>query len=137
MTAIRQNFSGLTVPPPPFDTETRFERCVFNQPEPDMTDPDNPVGIRLWPGDDTPRRFDQCRLINCQVPPNSEVDPRSKMFIMRQVLDTDTVTIDGLVLSVEYVTRIVYGRYRPDGTLVRFPEPQEHRRRPYDPGVAP
>lgn len=118
--AVRlKNFSGLTIPPAPYDTETEFLMCNFTQPAPD-TSGANPVGIRLWPGDDTPRTFTRCNMLNCEPPPGSTVTKcltALKSFGLNGTLET--VEVDGLIVD-SYQNRFdrVHGRREPDGSYV-------------------
>ena len=114
-----KNFSGLTRPPAPYDTETEFEQCNFTQPAPDTSGPD-PVGVRLWPGDDTPRTFFRCNLLNCEPPPGSTV---TKCLTCLKTFGingtTQKVTVGGVVVHThQNKFDRVHGRRDPDGSYV-------------------
>lgn len=114
-----KNFSGLTTPPTPYDTETEFEQCNFSQPAPDSTGA-NPVGIRLWPEDDTPRTFVRCNMANCEPPPDSSVTKCltiMKSFGLPGLVDR--VEVNGVVIDTYQNTfNRVHGRRQPDGTYI-------------------
>ncbi len=114
-----KNFSGLIIPPPPYDRETEFEQCNFTQPAPD-TSGANPVGVRLWPGDDTPRTFFRCNMLNCEPPPGSTV---TKCLTAMKSFGLDgtvvEVEIDSVVLhSYQNKFNRVHGRREPDDSYV-------------------
>jgi hypothetical protein len=119
---IRQkNFSNWDVNDIPVDTE--YEKCNFSQNVPD-TSGANPVGIRLFPGDDTPRTFRDCNMLNCEPPPGSTVD-NCKTLIMAREQDahTETITVDSVVVSSRtFKKSILYGKINPQ-TLVYEYEP--------------
>ena len=121
-----KNFSGLTTPPPPYDTETEFEQCNFTQPAPD-TSGANPVGVRLWPGNDTARTFFRCNLLNCEPPPGSTVTKCLTAMKSFGLLGTlETVEIDTVVLD-SYQNRFnrVHGQREPDGSYVYDQQDEE------------
>ena len=106
-----KNFSNQTTPSV---IDTEYKDCNFMQ--------DNCIdvagqkkGVRLFPGNDTPRTFIDCNMTNCEPPPNSIVkkangDSTGGTIIGRMVIvATDTVEIDGETIVVnEYADRI-YG----------------------------
>lgn len=55
----RKNFTGQ---PTPKIIAGEYRNCNFSQPVP---------GTRIFPGDDTPRTFFECNLVNCIPPPGS------------------------------------------------------------------
>ena len=123
MTTERKNFSG-EVTPRILDTE--YISCNFMQPQPDMSGP--PVGVRIFPGDDTPRHFQDSNLVNCLVPPGSTFNNCNTAIIEYDVLmSTDDIVIDGAVVSTEpHYSNFVHGRYlQSDGSLERKPSPEE------------
>lgn len=125
MTARLENFAGLATPPPPFDQETEFEQCNFAQPAPR---PGTPVrGVRLWPGNNTPRTFRRCNLSNCEPPPGSTIVDCNTALVSRQE-ETETATIDGTVLTARFDRVFYRGRLNPDGTYTRPPTPRDDGR---------
>lgn len=65
-TSIRgQNFARQTDPPKALE----YIRCNFSQASAIKGE-----AVRLWPKDDTPRRFAHCNLVNCEPPPGSTID---------------------------------------------------------------
>ncbi len=106
--------------------EVEFRNCNFTRLSPDTSGPD-PVGVRLWPGDDTPRIFVDCNLCNCEVPPGSTVVRSPRPIIELDVsLGDNVVTVDG----IERVRKPIkgnrlHGYYDPDGNIVREPSPLE------------
>lgn len=104
-----QNFSRLDAAAIPLDTE--YERCNFARPAPDLGPP--VVGIRLFPGDDTPRTFRQCNLVNCEPPPGSTLISCNTTLVEHGLLlETDTVSINGSVVAITTRTGSqIHGRY--------------------------
>jgi hypothetical protein len=64
----RKNF--VDVDPTQIPVDTEYFQCNFMRTQPDESGA-QPVGHRLFPGDDTPRIFRECNLVNCEPPPNS------------------------------------------------------------------
>jgi hypothetical protein len=99
--------------------------CNLGRTQPDMSGPE-PKGVRLFPNDDTPRRFERCNLINCEVPPGSEVIDCNTAIIERDLPDFDEVlTVDGTERFRKTNKKIrVHGRY-VDGVIERRSTPEE------------
>lgn len=57
----------------PAPDETEFRNCNFSRPSPDFDGEGNPVLVRIWPNDDTPRRLIDCNCTNCRFGPNVEL----------------------------------------------------------------
>lgn len=120
-----KNFSNADPTTLPADTE--YVRCNFTQTVPD-TSGANPVGVRLWPGDDTPRTFTNCNLVNCEPPPGSTVVQCNTTVSEYGVFDfEETITIDSVVVNTRTFTKqIIYGRYNPETeTYDYLPTPVE------------
>ena len=66
-------------------------------------------GRRIFPGDDTPKHFDDCNLINCEVPPGSIVEPNCNTRLVEYdvVVDTIEVEIDGETIIEDVLENIV------------------------------
>ncbi|MBN2560632.1 MAG: hypothetical protein JXQ75_06855 [Phycisphaerae bacterium] len=62
-----KNFAGKTTPAV---IDVEYRDCNFSQRRPEERD-GKKVGVRLFPGDDTPRTFIRCNLVNCEPPPGS------------------------------------------------------------------
>lgn len=107
-----KNFSGIDPAALPLDAE--YERCNFSRAQADLGPPI--VGIRLFPGDDTPRTFIQCNLVNCEPPPGSTLIRCNTALIEDGVLvETDTVLINGVVVATNNRTgKRIHGRYNGD-----------------------
>lgn len=104
----------------------------FNQPD---TSGPSPVGKELWPGDNTPRRFINCNLINVAVPPGSELIATTAQIVEYDIpVGSDTLTIDGVVLHTSnYTENRTHGRFRGNGVYQELPAPASSnakRRRP-------
>jgi hypothetical protein len=122
MAVERKNFAGLTTPPPPYDTETEFINCNFTQPQP--VGPAPWRGVRLWPGDDTPRTFTDCNTTNCELPPGSTSTGGLRIIKQyRQNSDIDRVTVDAVDHDVQRKRHRLRGRREPDGVYVDLPAP--------------
>ena len=108
------NFMGLAVEDIPKDDE--YVRCNFMRRSPDKSGA-QPVGVRLFPGDDTHRIFRNCNLMNCEVPPGSTVI-NSNTFIAENHVPTevDRIIVDGVPVSTRQRTKLVhYGKWTPQG----------------------
>ena len=93
----RRNFSGQATPSV---IDTEYMRCNFAQ---SLPDPNLPNRVRIFPGDDTPRTFIRCNLVNCEVPPGSTVTKCNTSIVAPNMLiGSITVTIDGKSDSVEF-----------------------------------
>jgi hypothetical protein len=112
MTISNKNFSRLDVADIPVDSE--YVDCNFTRLQPDMSGA-QPVGVRLFPGDDTPRTFIRCNLINCEPPPGSSVINCNTTISEYGVFDfEETITIDTVVVSTTtHEKQVVHGRYDP------------------------
>lgn len=93
----RKNFSGQATPSV---IDTEYRNCNFAQTLPD---PNLPNRVRLFPGDDTPRTFIRCNLVNCEVPPGSTVLKCNTSIVAHNMLiGTITVTVDGKSSSIDF-----------------------------------
>ena len=101
----RKNFTGMDVGDIPKDSE--YHNCNFAQYS-CIDDDGVKKGIRLFPGDDTPRTFVNCNMTNCEPPPGSICTHCNQALVERAiVVSTDTVEIDGFSIEVKkYVDRI-------------------------------
>jgi len=118
---------NFTNQPTPSVIDTEYRNCNFTQHEP-VQDGDDWKGVRLFPGDDTPRTFDHCNLMNCELPPGSTVlngqFPCVKRF--SAVMSTDTVEIDGEQVEVDRHSDLLLGHYNPTtGDYEYLTEPHE------------
>jgi len=124
MTIIEdKNFSGRDIADIPLADE--YYHCNFSRKQP----VDNAgvfTGVRLFPGDDTPRTFRSCNMTNCELPPGSTMIKGNNTIAQFGVLDhADVVTVDGLEVSRQnYTNMIHHGRYNPEtGSYDYLPEP--------------
>lgn len=93
----RKNFSGQSTPS---IIDTEYRQCNFSQT---LLDPNVPGRIRLFPGDDTPRTFIRCNLVNCEVPPGSTVVKCNTSIVAHNLLiGSITVTVDGKSSSIYF-----------------------------------
>jgi len=106
----RKNFTGTDIAAIPVDAE--YLECNFAQPAPFNTN----RGHRLFPGDDTPRTFTRCNLVNCEPPPGSTLVLCNTTIAEYDIVShTDEVVVDSVVVSsVDYHNFRIYGRYNPD-----------------------
>lgn len=111
----RKNFTNTDPAALPADTE--YEECNFARASAIGTDGSR-TGVRLWPGDDTPRTFTRCNLVNCEVPPGSTVTDCNTALTTR-VEEIDQIEVDGFDLNIVYERAFWHGRYMPDGTIER------------------
>lgn len=105
-----KNFSNQDPATIPVDTE--YQRCNFSRSQPDTSGAEV-VGVRLFPGDDTPRTFIDCNLFNCEPPPGSTLVRCNTWIVTTGELGpTDTLEIDGQVEhTTQYHDRTVHARY--------------------------
>ena len=118
-----QNFSNMPVNEIPVDTE--YQRCNFSRSQPDLGPPVK--GVRLFPGDDTPRTFIDCNLFNCEPPPGSTLIRCNTWIVETGILGpVDELVVDGVVQhTTQYHDRTVHAKYDPDtGTYDRTGFPQ-------------
>lgn len=118
----RKNFCGQATPS---IVDTEYRGCNFAQPAP-VDDAGVKKGVRLFPGDDTPRTFIGCNGTNCEWPPGSTViDCFAPVIAIDILLSTDEVEIDGVVIPVERRGTRLYGKLLPTGEYTYLPEPRE------------
>ena len=97
----------------PSIVDDEYVRCNFAQPAP-IDVAGRKRGVRLFPGDDTPRRFVECNLCNAEPPPGSVVvDCLTVVKEFAVVTSTDTITIDGVGETVDHHAHFVHGRFDP------------------------
>ena len=118
----RKNFSG-EVTPRLIDTE--YESCNFSQPQP-LDTAGVKSGIRLFPGDDTPRLFRNCNLINCDLPLGSTIEGGNTAIIeFSLVASSEDIIIDGVIIATEETKfNRVHGRY-VDGVMEYKATPED------------
>ena len=108
-----KNFSNMD--PAEIPVDSSYERCNFSQSQPASLGP--AVGVRLFPGDDTPRTFTDCNLFNCEPPPGSILNNCNTWIVSTGELGPiDELIVDGVVQdTTQYHDRTLYGKY--DATL--------------------
>jgi hypothetical protein len=113
-----KNFSGQSTPSIIDDT---YYRCNFTQPQPVFYRDGSAHGVRLFPGDDTPRSFLECNLTNCEIPPGSTVEECNTAVVSRhQAIATEEVIVDGrAVTRTTKEGNIMHGHYDENGNLIR------------------
>jgi hypothetical protein len=122
MSIVEKNFSNID--PALIPDEQEFVRCNFSRKQPDTSGPEA-VGVRLFPGNDAPRIFIDCNLMNCEPPPGS-ILVRCNTWIVTtgELAHTEELTIDGVVEhSIQYHDRTVHAKY-VDGNYDRTGYPQ-------------
>lgn len=109
----KNNFSNQDTPP---IVDTEYRNCNFSHTSA-VQDGSNWKGHRLFPGDDTPRTFIHCNLINCEPPPGSTLVKCNCAIIRPEVSDftDEPIEIDGETITVNHYKRIVYGKYTESG----------------------
>ena len=104
------SFIGQTTPS---KIDIEYRNCTFSQPAP-IDDNGDKKGVRIFPGDDTPRTFFECNLVNCEPPPGSTLtNCNTTIRDSNLLVNTDTVTIDGQSTNVEERVDRIYGRFNP------------------------
>jgi hypothetical protein len=125
VTITNQNFVGIAIADIPVDLE--YVRCNFSQPQP-VNNGGLRRGQRLFVGDDTPRTFTNCNMVNCEPPPGSTLNSCQTHMIERNIETTaDTIQVDGgPILTEQHHSNFAYGRYLPaTETYEDFPGPRE------------
>ena len=117
-----KNFSNQD--PTTIPVADEYRRCNFSRFQPDTSGAEV-VGIRLFPGDDTPRTFIDCNLMNCEPPPGSIVTNCNTWIVTTgEPAFTEDLIIDGIVEhTIQYYDRTVHGKY-VDGSYDRTGFPQ-------------
>lgn len=99
----RRNFTGQSIPSV---VDTEYHNCNFSQTLSDpnvVNDPNEPAKVRIFPGDDTPRTFYRCNLVNCEVPPGSTVTKcNTSISVPNVLIGSITATVDGQSSSVDF-----------------------------------
>ena len=107
-----KNFYSVDVSDIPVDVE--YHQCNFARRSSIDVNGEQ-KGVRLFPGDDTPRVFVQCNLINCEPPPGSTITKGNTSIIERVLDRIDELIVDGVTISTtEYYNRVIHGRFDPD-----------------------
>ena len=102
--------------PTPSIIDVEYEMCNFARPQPVGKGGGVFEGVRLFPGDDTPRTFVRCNLINCEVPPGSVVTNCNTAIIERDLIKkVDTIVVDGESFDMTTKINRVHGRWTPEG----------------------
>lgn len=118
-----KNFSKT---PTPSIADGHYLRCNFSQLQPVDSGGGVMRGVRLFPGDDTPRTFEECTLTNCEVPPGSTIIRGAR--IIREtfiILRTDTITIDGVPEDVDVIGHRTHGTFGEGMNYIDLPAPIE------------
>ena len=115
-----ENFSGQQTPS---IVDTEYYRCNFSQPQPVPYRDGLLYGLRIFPGDDTPRTFIECNLSNCEFPPGSNIISCNTAVVSRnQVLESEDVDVDGRPITRPTREGDVFvGYYDENGNLIRPP----------------
>jgi len=111
MTTLKnKNYSGGVTP----EIADIYERCNFSFPTPVLSN-GLMVGHRLFPGDDTPRTFTNCNLVNCEPPPLSTlVGCNTSISEIDKVVSQDSVVIDGTEILTPVKENWYHGKYDVD-----------------------
>lgn len=121
MTSVTgKNFSGE---PTPSIVVGEYVKCNFSQPA--LVDvAGKKRGTRLFPGDDKPRIFRECNLSNAEPPPGSTVDDCYTKISEIIKSSSDTVTIDGVAVTMDHHIVRLYGEFDGSpGDYVYLPSP--------------
>lgn len=124
MPTVNKNFSRQQTPS---IIDTQYIGCNFFQDQPDEVD-GKKVGVRLFPGDDTPRHFERCNLINCLVAPGSTFHDCNTAIVEYDVLmSEDVLLINGVEINrKQHKKSFVHGRYlQSNGQIEHKPAPIE------------
>ena len=119
-----KNFTNWDVKEIPVDDEYRW--CNFTQRVPVVVG-EKRRGVRLFPGDDTPRSFINCNLCNCEPPPGSKLINCLRVIKeFRLDSEADTITIDGHEIVLQHHIDRIHGYFNPEtGGYDDLPTPQD------------
>lgn len=94
--------------------DSEYRECNFMRSQPASTNPGR--GVRLWPGDDTPRVFIDCNMMNCEPPPGSTYIRCNSYMMERSIpAHTDELVVDGVQVSfTQYHDKRLWGRWDTD-----------------------
>lgn len=111
----------------PIEVDTEYVGCCFAQSQPVDTEGVK-TGVRLFPGDDTPRTFTGCNLVNCELPPGSTLIKCNTTLITRQTLvNTSTIIINEQEIVAGDEVDIIHGKYDQDlGYVYQTDQEVEH-----------
>ena len=59
------------------------------------------ANTRIFPGDDTPRTFTRCNLVNCDLPPGSTKIDSMHGHLVRDAPNDIEVVVDGTTITEE------------------------------------
>ena len=117
MTTRNKSFAGQLTPR---IIDTEYNQCNFMQPQP-VDDPSGKVGVRIFPGDNTPRTFIDCNLVNVEVPPGSTIQGGNIAIIARNVVtSTEEIVIGGESIIFENLSNFCHGRYNSDTLEIEY-----------------
>ncbi len=103
----KKNFSGQTTPK---IKDTEYRNCNFSQPD-CVDDAGKMRGVRIFPGDDTPRTFIGCNMVNCEPPLGSTQIDCNNAIVRR-------------LTQIAGPKQLAYGKYEK-GKYLYFPTPKE------------
>lgn len=108
MAVVRRNFTNIVMPDV---LDDEYIQCNFTQSQP--RDASGLMrGQRLFPGDDTPRTFRDCNLVNAEPPPGSTIIKCNTVVRGRNIVDSgDTVTFDGQAFRQKAYQATIYGKW--------------------------
>lgn len=117
-----KNFQKTPIADIPKDTE--YRECNFSRRN--CIDVGGvKKGVRLFPGDDTPRTFIGCNLANCEPPPGSTCTTCNRAITEKCVeVSSEDLVIDGDTIVVKEYADIIYGAYK-NGQYVYRPTPAQ------------
>lgn len=77
-------------------------------------------GMRLFPGDDTPRVFINCNMSNCEPPPGStQINCNTSISEKAVEVGSEDLEIDGEIIKIKDYANIYYGRYKDGGYVYK------------------
>jgi len=114
-----QNFMATAIEDIPVDTEYRW--CNFSRRN-CIDVGGEKKGVRLFPGDDTPRTFISCNMVNCEPPPGStQIECNTTIKAKAVEVGSDVIEIDGEAIVVIDYANVRYGRYIDGQYVYRTP----------------
>lgn len=125
--------STFSVTDLPVLSDQTYQRCNFSQESPADDGQGGFTGVRLFPGDDTPKTFTRCNLMNCMPPPGSTLTKCLTVIKESDVLiSSEDIVIDGQTIGqIEERGSRAHGKVNEQTLEVdMFPQPLETIGRP-------
>ena len=118
--------------------DTEYERCNFSRTNAIDSGGGVMVGVDIFPGDNTPRPFTRCNMMNVAIHPEWTIVKCNTTIREADFVDAaddfEIVLPSATILRTEKPHDLVHGRYVQGGAIEYKPTPerQDQRRRRRD-----